>query len=343
MSRVPPDEREINWRRRWRALGLAADRLLPLAYQYPAPLAADLKTLVPRSVSVPADRRVNLSEVDRDLVAEAIDFVQNFIAELPVQVALTDFKKVEADSVSDLAVRAVGNGEQIYAGSFDLLLRVRSTRSPTWKTYNGQEIAFDLKLTGASSTMGIHSFSLRQKLAHGHAVLAASQRNDGRLGKCGLVAYLFRRPPGRTMMDQAHNGSWGLLVFDMKVFMNWDPKSNKSPRRFLECGTFIKDGIQNELESPTARAPLGPPLVANPRPRRDRWAELAAAEVRRGWVNVHDFVKIFELGPGNPKHAAGRVVKRLRDEGCEIKEQSADGRGRPAKLLKVADLKSTYK
>ena len=65
--------------------------------------------------------------------------------------------------------------------------------------------------------------------------------------------------------------------------------------------------------------------------------------MRRGWVNVHDFVKIFELGPGNPKHAAGRVVKRLRDEGCEIKEQSADGRGRPAKLLKVADLKSTYK
>ena len=103
----------------------------------------------------------------------------------------------------------------MYVGSFDLLLRVRSTRSPIWKSYNGQEIALDLKLSGASSTVGIDSFSLRQKFAHGHAVLAASQRNDGRLGKCGLVAYLFRRPPGQTMMDQAHNGSWGFLVFTL--------------------------------------------------------------------------------------------------------------------------------
>jgi hypothetical protein len=343
MSRVPPTDAEIAWRRRWRALGLAADRLLPLAYKYPAPLAADLKTLVPATVSVPSDCKVKLSDEDRTLAAEAVDFVQNFIAELPVQVALTDFKGVEAKSVSDLAVRAAGNGQQIYAGSFDLLLRVRSTRSQTWKSYNGTEIAFDLKLSGASSSVGVDSFSVRQKLAHGQAVLAASQRSEGRLGQCGLVAYLFRRPPGRTMMDRAHTGSWGFLVFDMAVFMRWDATSKKSPKRVLECGTFIQGGAQNELESPTASVPLGPPVVANPRPRRDRWADLEAEQVSRGWVSVHDYVRIFELGPGNPKHAASRVVKRLRDDGCDIKEQAAGGRGPRQKLLKIADLKRTSK
>ena len=206
--------------------------------------------------NVPADRKVTLSDVDRALVAEALDFAQNLIAELPVQVALTDFKGVEADCVSDLTVRSAGNGKQEYAGSFDLLSRVRSTRRPIWKAYNGKEIAFDLKLSGASNTVGIDSFSIRQQLAHGQAVLDASKRNDGRLGQCGLVAYLFRRPPGRTMMDQAHNGSWGFLVFDMKVIMNWSPTSKKSPRRFLECGTFIKGGVQDELEFSAACVPL---------------------------------------------------------------------------------------
>jgi hypothetical protein len=341
MSRLPPDDTEITWRRRWRALGRAADRLLPLAYKYPAPLAADLKILVPASVNVPADCKVKLSEEDRILVADAVDFVQTFVAELPVQIALTDFKAVEADSVSDLAVRAVGNGQHEYAGSFDLLLRVRSTRGTIWKSYNGKEIAFDMKLSGASSNVGINSYSIRQKLAHGQAVLSASQRNGGRLGQCGLVAYLFRRPPGRTMMNQAHNGSWGFLVFDMKVFMNWNPTSKKSPRRVLESGTFLTDGLQNELELTTAGVPLGPPLVLNPRPRRDRWADLEKAEVRRGWVVVHDYVRIFELGPGNAKHAASRVVKRLRDDGCEIQDHTTGGRGPPKKLLKIADLKRT--
>ena len=88
---------------------------------------------------------------------------------------------------------------------------------------------------------------------------------------------------------------------------------------------------------------LGPPIMAKPRPRLDRWADLEKAEARRGWVNVHDYVRIFQLGPGNPKDAISRIVKRLRDDGCEIKKQPAGGRGPPSKLLKIADLKSTYK
>ena len=78
---------------------------------------------MPESVHVPADCKVKLSEDDRVLVADAVDFVQTFVAELPVQVTLTDFKTAEADSVSNLAVRAVGNGQGMYAGSFDLMLR----------------------------------------------------------------------------------------------------------------------------------------------------------------------------------------------------------------------------
>lgn len=52
-----------------------------------------------------------------------------------------------------------------------------------------------------------------------------------------------------------------------------------------------------------------------------------------------DFVKIFELGAGNPKHAASRAVKRLRDHDCDVEEHTVGGSGPPKKLLKIADLK----
>ena len=291
---------------------------------------------------VPADRKVQLAEEDKVLVAEAVDFVQDFVAELPVQVVATDFKSLEPDSVSGLAVRAVGDGRHVYAGSFDLLLRVRTTRSLVWKVYNGKEVAFDMKLTGAVSTLGIDSQTIIDILAHGQAVLGASQKHGGRLGSCSLVAYLIRRPPGITNMNTMHRGSWGFLLFDMDVFMRWNPLSKRAPRRLIESGTLIKNGRQDDLHVVPNGAPSGPALVVNPRPRRNRWADLVAVAVRPGWVMALDFVKIFELGVGNPKHAANRAVKRLRDGNCTIDSHTAGGSGPPKKLVKISDLRRHY-
>ena len=92
-----------------------------------------------------------------------------------------------------------------------------------------------------------------------------------------------------------------------------------------------------------AGAPSGPALVLNPRPRRNRWADLAAVAVRLGWVMALDLVKIFELGVGNTKHAASRAVKLLRDGSCSIEDHKMGGSGPPKKLLKIADLKRHYK
>ena len=180
-----------------------------------------------------------------------------------------------------MAARAVGNRRRVYAGSFDLLLRVRNTRSPTWKAFHGKEVPFDMKLSGAASTVGIDSKTIKNILAHGQAVLAASQSSGGRLGERGLAAYLFHRPPGLTMGERMHGGSWEFLLFDMAVFMWWSPHSKHAPRRLMEPGTFIKDGARDELNVAPA-APLGPTLVVSPRPRRDTWADLAGVSVRRG-------------------------------------------------------------
>ena len=56
-----------------------------------------------------------------------------------------------------------------------------------------------------------------------------------------------------------------------------------------------------------------------------------------------DFVKVFELGTGNPKHAASRAVKRFRDEDCDIEKHSVGGSGPPKELVQIIDLKRCYK
>ena len=56
-----------------------------------------------------------------------------------------------------------------------------------------------------------------------------------------------------------------------------------------------------------------------------------------------DFVKIFDLGTGNPKHAASRAVKRLRDDNCSIDEHTVGGSGPAKKLVKISDLNRNYK
>ena len=124
--------------------------------------------------------------------------------------------------------------------------------------------------------------------------------------------------------------------------MKWKPLSKHAPQRLLEYGGFINAGRQDEIDVLPA-APLRPALAAKPQPRAERWADLASASVRRGWVTALDFVRIFEFGVGNPKHAANRVVKRLRDNECNIDEHIAGGSGPHKKMVKISDLKHHYK
>ena len=56
-----------------------------------------------------------------------------------------------------------------------------------------------------------------------------------------------------------------------------------------------------------------------------------------------DFAKVFELGTGNPKHAASRAVKRLRDNDCSIEDHTVGGSGPLENFVKIADLKHYYK
>ena len=84
----------------------------------------------------------------------------------------------------------------------------------------------------------------------------------------------------------------------------------------------------------------GPPMRAV----RDRW-EILKTKAIKGWCKVQDFVNVFGLkGRADPKHAAYKVCKRLRDNNCEVKKGEADPGvvGQPKKRVRVADLLNNY-
>ena len=124
MSVVGASHRFKEWRRKWRARGLALDRLLPFAFKVPAPDRSALQKRVASDVTVPGDQKWVLTADCKDTVVDTCDWVTGFVAEsLPVQVSLTDLKLPSA--VSNLVVPGDGVGE--YLGSFDVLLRVRAS------------------------------------------------------------------------------------------------------------------------------------------------------------------------------------------------------------------------
>lgn len=291
---------------------------------------------------VPEEGRVARTYADRDVVVETVEFVQNFMAELPVQVAVTDVRAQQPNSVSQLAVKSVGRGKRAYLGSFDVLPRARDRRSPTWRPYNGWECALDVKVTGCTSSSGVDSLHMRSILAHGHADMTAARRGDGcRAGECHLVAYLLRRPPGRTFLGRVHEGAWGVLLFDAEVFLRWGPTYKRSPIRLMEAGRLVLNCTTDELPE-TAAAPQGLLPTARPRPRQDRWAQLGSMTVRQGWVMASDFCEVFDIGAGNLESATHRVVQRRRDVGCAIGEHTLPGRGPTRKIVKAADLRVKY-
>ena len=333
------------WRRRWRALGLAADRLLPVGYRFPAPPVEDLKAKIGGSIIVPGNGRWTFSEADREIVLDGALFAMSFVAEtMPVQVTDTDMKEHLPDMASKLAVRRLGN-ESEYVGSFDMLLRVFANRSPTYRRYHCAEIAFDLKLTGASVNLGLNSPTIRNILSHGQAVFRAARRDPSNLiGRCAALAYLFRRPPSPTRDGRMHHGAWGFLLLDADEFLLWEPKSNRPAPCVQKIGTLIRDG---ETEEPEAL-----PVVQVPaRPRqRDRWVDLKECEIKSGWVTTLDFTKVFNPG-GNQRKKNENNLKRLRkwlkDHGQSSEalgdwRQGSGNGGRPYKIARVSMLKQCF-
>ena len=83
-----------------------------------------------------------------------------------------------------------------------------------------------------------------------------------------------------------------------------------------------------------------PMLVPQAAPPLDRWKIFRDTKASNGWALLHDFVTFFNLvGTGEVKHAAGRVSKRLRTNGYELKDVP-EGRQRPSKAARVCDLRA---
>ncbi len=333
-----PAQSLATWRRYWRTLGVALDKLLPILFSFPAPLLSDLRLRVPRCVCVPGDGKSRLDDDDVGLVADSAAFISGYIAEfLPAQVTMTDLKGELPDAASRLAVRNVG-GEKDYLGSFDLLLRIHATSAGMWRRYNGDEVALDVKLTGASAGLGSNGPTMRTYLEHARAVMIAARQEGGRVGRCTVVAFLVRRPPGRTFDGRSHAGDYGFLAVGVRELVAWEPsRAAQPPAAFVMQGGLLRRGVSEEPEA-LPRAPL--PTRA---PQSNRWNELREVCVRPGWVIVQDFCSVFGLGPRNLKKGAERVLKRLREAGEAVEEHRVGNQsGRPPKIDRVSALRRVY-
>ena len=326
----------LEWRRIWRRRGLAVDWTMPKLFCIPAPPLEDLLSLVPKEVVLPGGDKQAVTEDDAASISDCLRFTGSFIAEfLPAQITSTDFKKPR--EASQLAVRRQGSQEQEYLGSFDMLLRIFQTRSGVWRQYHEKEIALDVKVTGYDAILGLNGPTMRAYIEHGRCVLIAARSAKTRLGDCSAIAYLVRRPPGFSAAGAPVRAGFGFVAFDSDTLASWDPSSQRAPPHITLAGNLLQAGRVLEPDNL-------PPASLPSRPRqRDRWAELAALEVKRGWVTLLDFTTVFEQGgAAGHKQAAGRAGKRLRDSGKEVVDHKKSGRGKPPKIARLADLKICY-
>ena len=335
MAMTPPE-----WRQLWRKRGLALDKILPYALAVPKPSDDVLRQRLPASLSVPGEsRRLSLDDTDRTIALEAADFVSGFIAEeLPAELLSTDLKLPSIASA--LAVQDVGD-EGEWLGSFDFMLRIRASRcSSPWHKYHRHMGVVDFKLSGTSENIGLNSRFMRRHLTKGRLVLRAARKQKGSfVGPASFVAYLLRRPRGPVYSGRGrvHPGAWSFLAYNADALSNWDPDSRSTPRPFMHLGTLVVSGIAEESESLRVELPVFRGSQV------DRW-ELLRGQSSNGWVSLGVFLDVFKLKyTGLPKHAMGRVKKRLVDAGCAIKKTDPPvGRGHPPPLARVCDLQRVY-
>ena len=321
-----------NWRRLWRGRGLAVDKLLPVSFGVPSPVLQDLETRAPRAVLVPGGSRQILDDTDRACVVEGVLFAAAYVAEcLPVQVVDTDLRGQLPAEATHLAVRKVGEGEIEYMGSFDLLLRVHARRAGVWQPFNKTEMALDFKMTGAASPFGLNGATMRTYIENARAVMLAA------LDKCTIIAFLIYRPPGPTYDGRAHRGGEAFVAFNADTLCTWSPSSQRPPSPIVMTGSMLQEGKLEPME-PTS---LPKPIVRAP--RRDLWGELSRLSVKRGWVQVKDFVTTFELPPrGTPKKATQKALNKLRDAGYPLEDSTTGRSGRPKKIARIAHLSNVY-
>ena len=334
MASASPDV----WRRRWRALGLAVDRLLAVCFSTPAPALSELPDLVVRTVVVPGgDGKQRIVDEDVPLVVQSVEFTMGFVASMPVVVTHADAKPHLPTKATTLAVKKI-NSENVYIGSFDLLLRVHCYRAGPWLPYNGGVVAVDVKITGSSSGLGLSGPSMRMYLEHAQIVIREARKEEGVVATCRVVAFLIIRPKCPTFAGKAHKGSFGFVAYDVQKLLAWNPKGAKMPGHIICQGRLLESGVAESndgLTPPAAPAPLAVRTA-----RRDRWQELADLAVRPGWVKTQDFCTVFSLGLGNLAHAANRVHKRLRAD--DLGNWRGGDRGPPRKICRIAALRKEY-
>ena len=280
---------------------------------------------------------MTLTEEDGNIVWESLKFVIAYLAEfLPAHIVVSDAKPALPHAASSLAVRRIA-GEDDYIGSFDIVLRLHCSRSSHWQQYNGEEVALDVKLTGASSKLGLEGPTMRSYIQHGRAVMKAARREKARIADCKVIAYLVRRPACPAIDGQACPAKFGFVAFDVEQLLQWEPAgTNPLPAHICMHGQLLQSrGVVEPEALPRA--------LPRPAPR-NRWQELKALEIGTGsgWVTTQDFCKVFDIGRGSIVHGASRVNKRVLQVGGELSSSNSGARGPPKKTCRIADLKQAY-
>ena len=155
-----------------------------------------------------------------------------------------------------------------------------------------------------------------------------------------VAGFLVWRPPGQTFSGNHHGGAYGFVAYDVDGLLEWSPQSSRLPTPVALYGKLLVPGRISEADPDSLPQP---PVPARP-PVRDRWGELRGMSVKsRGWVMLHDFVRVFNLGRGGlVKRTSQNVYKRLRDNDTETQDYKKGGVGRPLKIARIADLQRSY-
>ena len=164
------------------------------------------------------DGRQNVGDDDAPLVVASARLTMGFVASLPVVVTHADVKPLLPEKASTLAVKKVGS-ETVYIGSFDMLLRVHCYRAGPWKNYNEAVVALDLKMTGASSCIGLSGPTMRMCLGHAQTVVREARKQKGVVGSCRVVAFLLIRPQCPTFAGKSHRGAFGFVAYDVEKLL----------------------------------------------------------------------------------------------------------------------------
>ena len=210
-----------------------------------------------------------------------------------------------------------------------------STNTGPWKPYHGEEIALDVKVTGADCILGLKGLTMKDYLSHARTVIQAARRNTLELVAAAQLLFLLRRPPGPTFDGKHHAGAYSCVAVGVDVLLGLHPtKARQAPSTIALTGLLLQRAAAEEAASLPPPRPWG------------RWADLQQLEVRSGYVIAQDFCALLKIGAGNPKKGVEQVLKRLRKDSCTDHildwRRPGDAAGRPWKIARISDLRRSY-